>query len=76
MCLQADDAGAAARQHRVPCSTSRRGALVDLSGRVVGVPTLAALNPEFGNAQAEGIGFAIPSNTVRRVADGLIASSE
>jgi S1-C subfamily serine protease len=49
------------------------GALVDLSGRVVGIPTLAALDPEFGDAQAPGIGFAIPSDTVQRVADGLIA---
>jgi putative serine protease PepD len=50
------------------------GALVDLSGRVVGVPTLAALDPEFGNTPAVGIGFAIPSNTVRSVADRLIGS--
>jgi putative serine protease PepD len=49
------------------------GALVDLSGRVVGVPTLAALDPEFGNSPAPGIGFAIASNTVQRVAAGLIA---
>ena len=48
------------------------GALVDLSGRVVGIPTLAALDPELGNNQAPGIGFAIRSDTVRRVADGLI----
>jgi putative serine protease PepD len=51
------------------------GALVDLSGRVVGVPTLAALDPEFGDTQAAGIGFAIPSDTVRRVADRLIAEA-
>lgn len=50
------------------------GALVDLSGRVIGVPTLTALDPEFGGAQAPGIGFAIPSNTVRRVASTLIAA--
>jgi putative serine protease PepD len=50
------------------------GALVDLSGRVVGIPTLAALDPEFGGNPAPGIGFAIGSDTVRRVADGLIAS--
>jgi putative serine protease PepD len=49
------------------------GALVDMSGRVVGVPTLAALDPEFGNSPAPGIGFAIASNTVQRVAAGLIA---
>jgi S1-C subfamily serine protease len=50
------------------------GALVDLSGRVVGIPTLAALDPEFGGAQAPGIGFAIPSNTVRTIASSLIQS--
>jgi len=48
------------------------GALVNLSGRVIGVPTLAALDPEFGNAQAPGIGFAIPSDKVQQVADRLI----
>jgi putative serine protease PepD len=50
------------------------GALVDLSGRVIGIPTLAALDPQFGGTQAPGIGFAIPSDTVRRVADTLIAA--
>jgi putative serine protease PepD len=48
------------------------GALVDLSGRVIGIPTLAGLDPEFGGAQAPGIGFAIPSSTVQRVANQLI----
>jgi putative serine protease PepD len=52
------------------------GALVDLSGRVIGIPTLAALDPEFGGAQAPGIGFAIPSNTLRRVVDELIAREQ
>jgi S1-C subfamily serine protease len=52
------------------------GALVDLSGGVIGIPTLAALDPEFGGNQAPGIGFAIGSDTVRRVADGLIASRQ
>jgi putative serine protease PepD len=51
------------------------GALVDLSGHVIGLPTLAALDPEFGDTPAPGIGFAIPSNTVKSVADRLIASS-
>ena len=50
------------------------GALADLDGRVVGIPTLAAVNPEAGGAPAPGIGFAIPSNTVRRIADQLIES--
>jgi putative serine protease PepD len=50
------------------------GALVDLTGRVIGIPTLAALDPQLGGGQADGIGFAIPSNTVRQVANGLIGS--
>jgi putative serine protease PepD len=50
------------------------GALVNLAGQVIGIPTLAALDPQLGGAQAPGIGFAIPSNTVRRIADQLIAS--
>ena len=50
------------------------GALVDLSGRVIGNPTITALDPEFGGAQAPGIGFAIPSNTIRTIASSLIGS--
>jgi putative serine protease PepD len=50
------------------------GALVDTSGRVIGIPTLTATDPEFGGAQAPGIGFAIPSDTVRQVANSLIGS--
>ena len=51
------------------------GALVDVSGHVVGIPTLAALDPAFRNSPAPGIGFAIASNMVTRVASGLIASA-
>lgn len=50
------------------------GALVNLAGQVIGIPTLAALDPELGGAQAPGIGFAVPSNTARRIADQLIAT--
>jgi S1-C subfamily serine protease len=49
------------------------GALVDLQGRVIGIPTLAALDPQLGGAQAPGIGFAIPSNVAKRIADQLIS---
>jgi len=51
------------------------GALVNLAGQVIGIPTLTAVDPEFGNMQAPGIGFAIPSGTVRQVANNLIAGS-
>ena len=50
------------------------GALVDLSGHVIGIPTLAAVDPEMG-AEAPGIGFAIASNTVRRTASRLVSSA-
>ena len=50
------------------------GALVDLSGRVIGIPTLAALDPQMGSSVAPGIGFAIAGNTVRRVATALARS--
>jgi len=49
------------------------GALVDLSGQVIGVPTLAALDPQLGNSQASGIGFAISSNQVKTVAARILA---
>jgi putative serine protease PepD len=50
------------------------GALVDLRGRVVGIPTLAALDPEMGGGPASGIGFAIPSATAEVVAGRLVAA--
>ena len=50
------------------------GALVNLAGEVVGIPTLAALDPEFGNTPAAGIGFAIPSDVVVDVAGQLITN--
>jgi putative serine protease PepD len=48
------------------------GALVDLRGQVIGIPTLAATDPQLGGSAAPGIGFAIPSNTVRDIAAQLI----
>jgi putative serine protease PepD len=47
------------------------GALVDLNGSVVGIPTLAASDPQMGGA-AVGIGFAIPSSVVSNIANQLI----
>jgi S1-C subfamily serine protease len=47
---------------------------VDIAARVIGIPTLAATDPEFGGAQAPGIGFAIPSNTARDIAAQLVSS--
>lgn len=52
------------------------GALVDLAGDVIGIPTLAALEPQqggIGGSAAPGIGFAIPSHLVTDIAGQLIA---
>jgi putative serine protease PepD len=51
------------------------GALVTLDNEVIGVPTLAARLPDQGGA-APGIGFAIPSNTVKNIADQLIKNGK
>ena len=50
------------------------GALIDLNEQVVGIPTLAATDPQLGGGAAPGIGFAIPSNTITLIAKQLIAS--
>jgi S1-C subfamily serine protease len=47
------------------------GALVDLEGKVVGIPTLAATDPQLGGA-APGIGFAIPSSLVTNIAGQIV----
>ncbi len=48
------------------------GALIDLSGNLVGIPTAGALDPEFGNTPADGVGFAIPANRAKTVADQIM----
>ncbi|MFL9682655.1 MULTISPECIES: S1C family serine protease [Streptomyces] len=48
------------------------GALVDLDSEVVGIPTLAAADPQMGGGAAPGIGFAIPASMVKTVADQII----
>ncbi|EFK99323.1 MULTISPECIES: S1C family serine protease [unclassified Streptomyces] len=48
------------------------GALVDLDGKVIGIPTLAATDPGLGNSAAAGIGFAIPAATVRSIAGQIV----
>ncbi len=51
------------------------GALVNLSDQVIGIPTLGAINPALGSA-APGIGFAIPSDTVKNIAGQLISTGK
>jgi S1-C subfamily serine protease len=51
------------------------GALVDLSGAVVGIPTLTAVDQTLGGAHP-GIGFAISSDTAKRIADQIVSSGK
>ncbi|MGW2421608.1 S1C family serine protease [Streptomyces sp. NPDC001709] len=48
------------------------GALVNLAGQVIGIPTLAAADPQLGGSAAPGIGFAIPASMVKTIADQVI----
>jgi S1-C subfamily serine protease len=50
------------------------GALINLNEQVVGIPTLAATDPQLGGGSAPGIGFAIPSNTITLIAKQLVTS--
>ncbi|MFJ9866292.1 S1C family serine protease [Streptomyces sp. NPDC101165] len=52
------------------------GALVNLDGQIIGIPTLAATDPNLGGGAAPGIGFAIPASMVRTVADQIIRSGK
>ncbi len=51
------------------------GALVDLQGNLVGMPTLNAVNTEF-NTPANGLGFAIPVNRIRYIAQQTISDGK
>lgn len=48
------------------------GALVDLNGDVAGIPTVAAIDQQLGGGSAPGIGFAIPSDTIKLIASQLV----
>ncbi len=48
------------------------GPLINLAGQIVGINTLVVRDTPNG-AQAEGLGFAVPSNVVRSVAEQLIS---
>lgn len=48
------------------------GALVNLDNEVIGIPTLAATDPQMGAGAAPGIGFAIPASTVTNIAGQII----
>jgi 2-alkenal reductase len=49
------------------------GPLVNLNGEVIGINTLIVRGGNGSNTVAEGLGFAIPSNTVRLIAERIIS---
>jgi 2-alkenal reductase len=52
------------------------GPLVNLRGEVVGINTLVVRGNSSTGAQAEGLGFSIPSNVVKQVSDQLIKNGK
>lgn len=48
------------------------GPLVNLAGQVIGLNTLVVRGNSFAGDQAEGLGFAVASNTVKAVSDQII----
>jgi 2-alkenal reductase len=50
------------------------GPLVNLQGQVIGINTLVVRGSSYGSGVAEGLGFAIPANTVRSVVEQLMAT--
>ena len=49
------------------------GPLIDSSGKVVGTNVQIAVDGQNGDSANAGVGFAVPSNTVKSVVDDLIA---
>jgi 2-alkenal reductase len=59
-------------QHDAPINVGNSGGpLLNLDGEVVGVNTLGI--PEANNQPVQGLFFAIPSNTVKKITDQIIA---
>ncbi len=48
------------------------GPLVNLAGEVIGINTIIVRGSDYSSAVAEGLGFAIPSNTAAMVANQII----
>ena len=50
------------------------GPLVNLAGEVIGVNTLVVRSSGLGGTPAEGLGFAVSSNTARAIVEQLVSS--
>ena len=52
------------------------GALINVYGQVVGITNMKMSNQYIGSVSIEGVAFAIPSGTVKTIADSLLESGE
>lgn len=52
------------------------GALVNACGQVIGITNMKMSSSLLNSASIEGVGFAIPSGTVKTIADSLLCSGE
>ncbi len=52
------------------------GALINMYGQVIGITNMKMSNTYAGSVTIEGVGFAIPSATVKSMADSLLANGE
>ena len=52
------------------------GPLMNLAGKVIGINVMIVRGSATSSASAEGLGFAIPANTARLIADQIIATGD
>ena len=52
------------------------GPLMNLDGKVIGINVMIVRGSSSSSAGAEGLGFAIPSNTAKLIADQMIANGD
>ena len=52
------------------------GALINVYGQVIGITNMKMSNQYIGSVSIEGVAFAIPSGTVKTIADSLLESGE
>lgn len=52
------------------------GPLINIYGQVVGITNMKMSSTYYGSASIEGVGFAIPSQTVKAMADALLSQGQ
>jgi serine protease Do len=73
-----DDTGSTSLQNLIQTDAAINhgnsgGPLLDINGKVVGINVAVVRGGNFSGDQAEGLGFAIPSNTAREISSQIIS---